>query len=354
VDDLARWIGGFTDAYPPRDGDGSGGHPLCRASRREQQQPHRTLPPVVTWRSLAEPPVIRGLGYGFGLLVELDPRIGELVSHSGGYPGFGSHMRWHPASGLGVVVLGNATYAPAGRLGTQLLDALLLPDSRASRPGAAPAPSGGGSMVAATQAAADDVNRLIRGWDDELAARLLADNVDRDEPLVHRQAQLEQVNRAVGPLEPDPDGAVTSFSPAHRAWWLRGPGGRVRVEIRLTPQRPPRVQTLAVTAVPHPPRRLRLLAERVAAAMAQDGPQRWFGELSLATSAEPDRVVGELLVGRAWAGPSTVAEVLAGDGVQEATFRLAGRRAQLRLSLTVPPEGRLITGFSLVPLHHPW
>ncbi|MFZ0160107.1 MAG: serine hydrolase domain-containing protein, partial [Kineosporiaceae bacterium] len=133
VRDLSRWVGWLAAAFPPRDDPGDGPprgdravqSPLSRASRRELQLPHLALPPTVTWRSIAEPPDVRGVGYGFGLVIEQDPRLGRLVSHSGGYPGFGSHMRWHPASGLGVVVLGNATYAPAQRLGTGLLDALL-------------------------------------------------------------------------------------------------------------------------------------------------------------------------------------------------------------------------------------
>ena len=38
VDDLARWVCGFLDAFPPRDGE-NGAHPLSRATRREMQQP---------------------------------------------------------------------------------------------------------------------------------------------------------------------------------------------------------------------------------------------------------------------------------------------------------------------------
>ena len=40
VRDLARWVAGFTDAFPPRD-DPDERHPLSRASRREMQQVHR-------------------------------------------------------------------------------------------------------------------------------------------------------------------------------------------------------------------------------------------------------------------------------------------------------------------------
>ncbi len=50
--------------------------------------------------------------YGFGLVVEEDSRLGRTVSHSGGYPGFGSHMRWHPTSGWGVIVLGQPHLRP--------------------------------------------------------------------------------------------------------------------------------------------------------------------------------------------------------------------------------------------------
>ena len=41
VHDLARWVAGFADAFPPRD-DPEEGHPLRRASRREMQQIHAT------------------------------------------------------------------------------------------------------------------------------------------------------------------------------------------------------------------------------------------------------------------------------------------------------------------------
>ena len=60
-----------------------------------------------------------------GLFVEEDPVFGTVVQHSGGYPGYGSQMRWHPPTGLGVVVLGNGTYAAAGQLAAKLLAELL-------------------------------------------------------------------------------------------------------------------------------------------------------------------------------------------------------------------------------------
>ena len=64
--------------------------------------------------------------YGFGpVRARSIPAFGRIVSHSGGYPGFGSNMRWHPASGTGVIALGNGTYAAMTPLATQLLEAVL-------------------------------------------------------------------------------------------------------------------------------------------------------------------------------------------------------------------------------------
>src|ERR1700744_617012 len=121
VHDLARWVSGFAGAWPPG-GAEHRPHPLARASRREMQ-----LPQVSTGARGPAPlpgPAAPG-SYGFGLFVDEDPAWGRIVHHSGGYPGFGSNMRWHPATGIGVITLGNATYAPVSQLAAQLLTTVL-------------------------------------------------------------------------------------------------------------------------------------------------------------------------------------------------------------------------------------
>ena len=72
---------------------------------------------------LAAPPAPGS--YGFGLFIDEDPVWGRIVHHSGGYPGFGSNMRWHPATGIGVIALGNSTYAPVSQLAARLLTTVL-------------------------------------------------------------------------------------------------------------------------------------------------------------------------------------------------------------------------------------
>ena len=133
-------------------------------------------------------PEAESLHYGFGLFQVDDVRFGRIVGHGGGYPGFGSHMRWHPASGLGVIAFGNARYAPASPLARDQLAELLRHEAvpvRRTRPN--------GAALAARVA----VERLIDRWEDSLAAETFAMNVELDEPLTERRQAIEnQIGRA--------------------------------------------------------------------------------------------------------------------------------------------------------------
>src|SRR5262249_12762077 len=138
VADLARGVSGLADAFPPRAAaDGteapdrgaragdSARHPLRRATRRELQLPQVSLGSGPLARLPGDPDITGPASYGLGLFVEEHPAWGRIVQHSGGYPGFGSNMRWHPATGLGVIALGNGTYAPMSALAGLVLEALL-------------------------------------------------------------------------------------------------------------------------------------------------------------------------------------------------------------------------------------
>lgn len=226
---LARWASWLASAS--RDDVLPG--PLAAATRREMQQVVQPVP--------APGPGVVEQGYGYGLVVESTARHGAVVSHSGGYPGFGSHVRWHPASGVGVVALENATYSDVGAAAATalrtVLDETVVPD-------AVPV------LWPETVRARDAVEVLVRGWDAHLAASLLADNVALDEPLDRRRERLRRLaaEAGVGAGAPVPlaEASPYSDSPAHLAWTVPGSTGSLRCEVRLTPEEPPRVQTLAV------------------------------------------------------------------------------------------------------------
>jgi CubicO group peptidase (beta-lactamase class C family) len=237
VADLARWIGELTDAFPARDGD-EVGHPLSRASRRELQQDQRRIPPA----PVGPGGVLVG-GYGLGLGVAHDPDRGDLVGHPGGLPGFGSAMRWHPATGVGVVALLNSTYAAAEVPVMEALDALVRVETSGLVEEVWPE----------TLGARDDVVRLLADWDDALAARLFAACVDQDRPLELRRAEIARLRERLGTLSLDEATPATSVSPAQLSWWMKGPGGRLKVAISLSPESPPAVQMLELTPSAGPP-----------------------------------------------------------------------------------------------------
>ncbi|HEY2916002.1 MAG TPA: serine hydrolase domain-containing protein [Candidatus Limnocylindrales bacterium] len=341
VRDLGTWVGGFIDAWPPRD-EPEAAHPLSRASRREMQQPLMSFDPGVTFRDADADPELDGGAYGFGLFIQEHLRWGRIVGHSGGYPGFGSNMRWHPASGLGVIALANGRYAPSSLLAQQLLVAVLDAETVPVRRVRA---------NAATEAAAAAVEALLDRWDDAVAADLFAMNVELDEPVERRRAFAEQLRSIHGRLVPDPAEPVVSRSAFHRQWWLRGDRGRVRVEILLTPQLPPKVQTLTLTSVPEPPPALQAAAERIAAALAvADGAApSWPAELAISQTLDPAVLARSLRAAEARFGKLRLGPAIAGDGVRAATFRLECHRGQLELVLERDPDTGGLTKVRLKP-----
>ena len=332
--DLARWVDFFTDAFPPRD-DPEGPYPLSRASRREMQQAHRTIPP---WLAAAAPDAVvdlQSMAYGYGLDVIDDLVGGRIVAHSGGYPGFGSHMRWQLASGLGVVVLGNHRYAPATPLGRVLMRVLLE-----ERPAIAEPRRIGPSP--ATERAMTVVESLLAEWDDDLAATTFAMNVELDEPLVRRRAEMERLRSEHGRLERDPADPAISNSSFDRTWWLKGERGRVQVEVLLSPEPEPRIQALNLTSAPEPSQALADLATLVVRAVSEGPWGSLPAELTGILGPEVDQIALERAIRAAGArfGPVSLGSVTAGSDTS-ATWRLLGDRGPLTLHLEIePPTGR--------------
>lgn len=344
VEDLARWVVGFIDAFPPRD-EAESGHPLSRATRREMQQPMVAADLRLSQPSPDALSDVASEHYAFGLYLGDDVRYGRIVGHGGGYPGYGSHMRWHLASGLGIVALTNHRYGPAGPLSRDLMAELLQTDAipvRRVRPNAA------------TLAARAAVERLMDAWDDDLAAQTFAMNIELDEPLALRRAALERLGERHGALRPDDSEPEQSLTPFHLAWWLAGERGRVKVELLLSPELPPRVQTFAVTSVPEAPAQLRRAAERIVAALTP--PERrpvsidWPADLVVTERVDLGLVVRAMRATEARFGPLELGPEVEGDGERKATFRLAGARGRVDLVLTLDLDAGCLDAVSLVPV----
>ena len=343
VRDLAGWVAGFADAFPPRAvAAGDLAHPLSRASRREMQLAQVAIPAddEGVFARLHGP---LSLSYGFGLFVEDDPALGTIVQHGGGYPGFGTNMRWHPATGIGAIVLANSTYAGAGTLAGEMLATILGSDNhendreRASYRVRGPAPQRGDPWPE-TIAARESVDRLLQDWDDDLASQIFAPNVDLDQPLAQRRADIARLRERIGPFHPDAQRPAECDSPAHCQWWLTGEHGTAAVSIKLAPLRQPLVQQLQVAVPPAAGSPLAAALDAVLGAInasAAAGGDGWPGELTLADGLGADQVRRRLRVAAAWSGPSRIDAYQAGDGQTSATVRLAGATGDVVLAIEI-------------------
>jgi len=228
--DLQIWCNWFYSAFSE---EAVSEGPLSAASRREMQYIQTPVP------LSAQPNDHERLaGYGLGLFVEYDRRFGQFVSHSGGYPGFSSHMRWHIPTGLSVVVLENATYSGAMATAIALMDATLQAlDFQLPKP----------EVWAITYEFAAKADALVRNWSDSLAAQIFSENVGLDIPFRERAASIETLVGEVGRLG-EFVGIILekSDSPLHLVWKIPANQGELICEIRLTPNFHPQIQTFRV------------------------------------------------------------------------------------------------------------
>jgi CubicO group peptidase (beta-lactamase class C family) len=344
VRDLTRWVAGFAAAFPPGQDDDT--HPLRPASRREMQ-----LPQVLTGWAIASsfpgdgassPPAT----YGFGLFVDEHPTLGRIVSHSGGYPGFGSNMAWHPATGTGVIALGNSTYAAMAPLAARLLEAVVRQDG--------PAAHGNNVAIASpgpwpeTLAAREEVSQLLRSWDDAAAQRLFSPNVAMDAPFEERRRRIALIRERIGEFGDDPGRQPEFDTPAHCRWWLTGERGTVQAQIQLNPERPPRVQSLTLAVPPAAGSALRVTLDAVVDWL-NGGEPDWPPSIPLADGVDAGMLTRRLRMAAIWAGPCHVGAFKAGDGTASAAAELVGEHATITLALVIDPETRILRLADVAP-----
>ena len=182
INDLVSWVAHFQSAWKVKTKS-----VLKISSVREMQEPQRHISTVMLKDINLKKSKTITTSYGFGLFIDEDSLLGRFVSHSGGYPGFGSHMRWHPQSGYGVIALGNLTYAPMNELATEVMNKIVVEVN------ALPATKEL-DIWNSTQKAVETVVRLLNKWDENIADKNFAMNVDMDKPREDREKEFKKVN----------------------------------------------------------------------------------------------------------------------------------------------------------------
>jgi CubicO group peptidase (beta-lactamase class C family) len=236
ANDYAKWVAFLLSAWPPRNGADAG--PVRRATVRELAQGSNF--PRLRPRNGQNPTGCRqAVVYGMGMVAAMDCELGFTLSHSGGYPGYGSHVLLLPNRGVGIFAFASRTYAEASDVVWDAAAALdkagLLGQERAVPVGA--------DLAKAYHAAAE----IYRVGDVAAGGNLLAMNFLLDRSASSWAGELRRLKAQVGDCETSEPLTATGELTGKFSW--RCAHGRVRGGIELAPTRPPRIQQLELQSI---------------------------------------------------------------------------------------------------------
>jgi len=274
-------------------------------------------------------------GYGFGLRVWQTCGFPHVVAHSGGLPGFGSHMRWLPEHGVAIIAMGNLTYTSWGRVTEDALDALERTGGLKPR---TPQPSR--ALLTARAA----VNRLIDRWDDEAAKAIAADNLFLDAPMEARRQQVEAIRERLGACRDN--GAIEVENALRGTWKMTCDRGSLRVAVTLAPTVPPKLQLWELTPAGQLPPAVDSAVKAITGTIG--APDRAGLAGMLDASVDADALARQLHAASAW-GSCNVDDVLAGGSERGARVRLVCSRGRLDLTVEIDPAAGKVRRVALAP-----
>jgi CubicO group peptidase (beta-lactamase class C family) len=331
--DLARYVAFLMSAFPPRDEKER--DPVKRSSAREMQQAWRFQGTSVSRGALDAPLQLSTSSYGYGLGISLDCRFNHVVGHGGGLPAYGSLMRWLPEYGVGLIAMGNVTYASFGGLFNDTLAALHATGALQPRV-VQPSP--------ALLSAQKDVSQLIANWDDALALRIAADNLFLDESKERRAARIRELNTRHG--ECRPAAGIDPLNALRGSWRMPCERGWLDVGITLAPTMPPRVQLMRVESVLPPDEDMTKAVENTLRLV-----NRW-DDKQAASMAGPgldvERMKRQIAAASAW-GACKAGEAVSGNGTRDSVVKLLCERGTLLARLGLDPASHKLLNFNLVP-----
>ena len=236
ANDYARWVAFLLSAWPARDEAEKG--PVARATVREIVEGSNFPRGAARSPAVGGAPCRTAVVYGMGWRVQDDCDLGRVLTHGGGYPGYGSNVVLLPDKGVGVFVLTNRTYSGPSAL--TLKTALMLQGAGAGADRVTPLSAGvaRGYGLAQSIWAAGGVSNAKP----DLAMNFL---LDRDE--AHWASELARLKAEVGACPAH--APVTAASALQGSFTWTCEHGRIAGGFLLAPTRAVSLQSLTFEAI---------------------------------------------------------------------------------------------------------
>ena len=235
--DYSRWLSFLLSAWPARDGPEVG--PVKRSTVRELAQ---GLNFADTRKRIGGPPddeCIWATAYAMGFIATRDCTLGLVLSHGGGFPGYGSFVALAPERRAAVFVLTNRTYSGPSE---PVWKSLLAIDRQGLIP---PAPRVVAPVLESMQLAVQAAYKAgsLAPLDGKLAMNFLLDRSAQG-----WAAELARIQQQIGGCtSAEPLFATGALSTSFRWNCERG---KLDGQILLAPTNPPTLQSLRLTPRP--------------------------------------------------------------------------------------------------------
>ena len=233
ANDFAKWVTFLLQAWPARDGADPG--PVRRATVREIVTGANFATAQTRNPSVGGPPCPQATAYGMGWGITEGCELGLVVSHTGGYPGYGSVVTLLPRQGVGIFAFSSRTYGAPSLPATRGLLAL-------NRAGALTEPP---LPVSPGLSAAYDAARAV--WrSGEITDAPLANNVLMDRSAANWKTLVTGVKAQVGACAATEAVAPISAMEGRFSWTCEH--GRVTGRVQRAPTPAMTLQALEFAA----------------------------------------------------------------------------------------------------------
>lgn len=232
--DYARYVAWLLSAWPARDDPETG--PIRRASVRGLVQGLNFVR-FGQRRADLGPPCAQAVAYAMGFRMISDCEVGDYMTHTGGYPGYGSVLIMLPESGIGIFAFANRTYSAPMAPAYGAMKALKMAGLATPRP------------VPLTAAVAQAHADAAKVWaaSDILAARPnLAMNMLLDRAAPEWRLELTRLKARLGECTPTDAPEPTGMLTASFRWPCSR--GTLAGSFMLAPTNPPTIQQLRFQA----------------------------------------------------------------------------------------------------------